>query len=129
MLLQEIPGPPDTVEGRDKATTPTQGRCPTSSKYLTKGRWAPAVSSSLLLSWPSPSCPGHGYLVIIWGDISVQAGAGAGGAGKFPGKALYCDPITPLSNNTYGILARRSNHKLFIGCFYYSTLFKDLCQD
>ena len=31
-----------------------------------KGRWAPAVSSSLLLSWPSPSCPGHGYLVIIW---------------------------------------------------------------
>ena len=41
--------------------------------------------------------PVHGYLVIIWGDISVQAGAGAGGAGKFPGKALYCDPSTPLS--------------------------------
>ena len=37
MLLQEIPGPPDTVEGRDQATTPTRGRCPTSPYFPKKG--------------------------------------------------------------------------------------------
>ena len=37
MLLQEIPGPPDTVEGRDQATTPTRGRCPTSAETQQKG--------------------------------------------------------------------------------------------
>ena len=58
-------------------------------QQLTKGRWAPAVSSSLLLSWPSPSCPGHGCLISSssGGDTSMQARAGAGGAGHFPGTA------------------------------------------
>jgi len=74
--------------GPNKATTLTRGRCPTSSND-TKGRWAPAVSSSLLLSWLSPSCPGHGCLnsSSSGGDISGQARAGAGGAGRFPGTA------------------------------------------
>ena len=94
MLLQEIPGPPDTVEGRDQATTPTRGRCPTSTEQQKGG------GRQLFL--PRCYCPGPVRAVPVTvissssgGDISVQAGAGAGGAGHSPGKHFIVFQVPP----------------------------------
>ena len=106
MLLQEIPGPPDTVEGRDQATTPTRGRCPTSPYFPKKGGGRRLFLPRCYCPGPVRAVPVTGISSSSGGDISVQARAGAGGAGQFPGKARYCDPLPPSQTTHTAFLQR-----------------------
>jgi len=61
------------------------------------------------------SCPGHGCLISSssGGNISVQARAGAKGAGQFPGKTHFIVIHYPPSDNTYDILAAPQQSQTF----------------
>jgi len=112
MLLQENTRATRYRGGLTRPQTPTRGRCPTSTKPTVKRRWAPVVSSSLLLSWPSPAVP----VMVVSSRHHLEVTSVCRPEQELRGRANSREKHVihyPPSDNTYDILAAPQQSQTF----------------